>query len=59
MIVMRDPTCDEPLSEILASPAAVEAYDRSVFEELQQVTNSAIPCYRTVHKSIRVAKHGD
>ncbi len=56
MQVSREPECDVPGSEIPLRPQGSAIYNGSVRDSLATHANDPIPCYKTLHQTIVVAK---
>ncbi|MBS1815110.1 MAG: hypothetical protein JSS87_09580 [Acidobacteria bacterium] len=56
MDVIRQTGCDMRGSELFLPPDA-QIFDASTADTLRSKAGEMIPCYRTVHKTIRMAKH--
>ncbi len=56
MKVMREPECDEPGAKVFLPPGNAVVYDGGVRETLANHAADAIPCYKTLHQTIQIAK---
>ena len=56
MDVVRQTGCDMRGSELFLPPDA-QIFDASTADTLRSKADDMIPCYRTVHKTIKMAKH--
>ncbi len=56
MRVTREPECDVPGSRIYLAPAEAVVFDGSVRQTLAGHLTDAVPCFKTLHQTIRLAK---
>ena len=56
MRVTREPECDVPGNAIFLAPTDAVVFNGAVRDTLQQHDNELIPCYKTLHSTIQVAK---
>lgn len=56
MQVTREPECDVPGSRVFLHTGDAGIFDGSVRDSLVTHTADAIPCFRSVHQSIQIAK---
>ncbi|WP_156993797.1 hypothetical protein [Terriglobus sp. TAA 43] len=56
MEVTREPECDAHASDIYLRPSDSVLYDGSVRDTLNTHAADAIPCYKTLHQTIKLAK---
>ncbi len=57
MRVTREPECDVPGAKIYLRPGDSAVYDGSVRATLATHAADSIPCYKTLHQTIQIAKH--
>ena len=55
MKVTREPECDVPGSDVYLRAGSASVFDGSVRDSLLAHRSEAIPCYRTLHQTIRIA----
>lgn len=56
MQVTREPECDAVATDIFLRPGDSVLYDASVRDTLTTHAADAIPCYKTLHQTIKLAK---
>lgn len=56
MEVTREPECDAAATDIFLRPGDSVLYDASVRDTLTTHAADAIPCYKTLHQTIKLAK---
>ncbi|AFL87155.1 hypothetical protein Terro_0828 [Terriglobus roseus DSM 18391] len=56
MKVTREPECDLPGSQIFLTQGDAAIFDGSVRDSLRTHASDAIPCYKTLHQTIEIAK---
>jgi len=56
MQVTREPECDVPGSQIFLRAGDAVIYNGSVRSSLADHASDAIPCYKTLHQTITIAK---
>ena len=56
MQVTREPECDVPGAKVFLHAGDVSIFDGSVRDSLATHATDAIPCFRSVHQSIQIAK---
>lgn len=56
MRVTREPECDVPGSRIYLRPGDSTVFDGSVRESLAANASQPVPCFRTLHQTIKVPK---
>lgn len=56
MQVTREPECDVPATEIYLRPGDTVLYDASVRDTLATHAQDSIPCYKTLHQTIKLTK---
>ena len=56
MQVTREPECDAAASAIFLRPGDSVLYDASVRDTLATHAQDAIPCYKTLHQTIKLVK---
>ncbi|GAA3756004.1 hypothetical protein [Terriglobus aquaticus] len=56
MRVTREPECDVPGSQIFLAPSDAVVFNASARDSLQAQGTELVPCYKTLHSTIRIAK---
>ncbi|HEY9138941.1 MAG TPA: hypothetical protein VIM67_11765 [Terriglobus sp.] len=56
MKVTREPECDAAVADIYLRPNDSVLYDASVRDTLATHAQDSIPCYKTLHQTIKLAK---
>lgn len=56
MRVTREPECDVPGSTIFLAPTDRVVFNASVRDSLQSHDAEMVPCYKTLHSTIQIAK---
>lgn len=56
MRVTREPECDMPGTQVFLAPTDEVIFDGAIRNTLQGKGTNPIPCYRTLHSTIRIAK---
>ena len=56
MQVTREPECDVPGSRVFLRPGDSSVYDGSVRDSLASHASVAVPCFKTLHQTIKVPK---
>ncbi len=54
--VTREPDCDLPGQQIALAPSEKVIFDGSVRDTLAHHATDLVPCYKTLHNTIRIAK---
>lgn len=54
--VTREPECDIPGAQIYLSQSSSAIFNGSVRDTLQNRSNQVVPCFKTLHQTIRVPK---
>ena len=56
MHVTREPECDVPGSEIFLAPTDAVVFNGAVRDSLHSRGTELVPCYKTLHSTIQIAK---
>ena len=56
MKLTREPECDVPGSEVYLRRTGGQIFDGSVRDTLRSRASESIPCFRTLHQTIKLAK---
>jgi hypothetical protein len=56
MQVTREPECDVPAAQIFLTQGSSAIFDGSVRDTLRTSTTDSVPCYKTLHQTIAIAK---
>lgn len=56
MRVTREPECDVPGSQIFLAPTDAVVFNASTRGSLQEHGSDLVPCYKTLHSTIQIAK---
>ena len=57
MLVVRDRSCDQNSQRVIQPQTPHDIYDLTALQQFDSAQDVEIPCFRTVHASIRIARH--